>query len=108
VPPYTFKASFDRIAEIYKKSLKSVDLEEYIQLVSDVFDIQGNTLDDILKAFKERIDSTQDNLPPSPDKGIDMILEAILKLTTTGGKRPRAKTKKQRTLKKIETKSKQK
>ena len=110
VPPYTFNASFDRIAEIYKKSLKNVDLLEYVHLISDVFDIQqSKSLDDILQEFKKRSGPTHDNLPPGPDRGIDMMLEAIVKLTTSsGGKRLRAKTKKQRTLKKIETKSKRK
>lgn len=109
VPPYSFKASFDRIAEIYKKSLKKVDLEDYVHLISKVFDIQqSKSLDDILQEFKGRNGPTQDNLPPGPDKGIDIMLEAIVKLTATGGKRQRARTKKQRTLKKIETKSKRK
>ena len=109
VPPYSFKASFDRIAEIYKKSLKKVDLEDYVHLISKVFDIQqSKSLDDILQEFKGRKGPTQDNLPPGPDKGIDIMLEAIVKLTATGGKRQRARTKKQRTLKKIETKSKRK
>ena len=109
VPPYSFKASFDRIAEIYKKSLKKVDLEDYVHLISKVFDIQqSKSLDDILQEFKGIKGPTQDNLPPGPDKGIDIMLEAIVKLTATGGKRQRARTKKQRTLKKIETKSKRK
>jgi hypothetical protein len=110
VPPYSFKTSFDRIAEIYKKSLKNVDLPEYINLISDVFDIQqSKSLDDILQEFKGRTGPTQDTLPPGPDKGIDIMLQAIVKLTTSsGGKRLKAKTKKHKTLKKIETKPKRK
>ena len=86
-----------------------MDLPEYIHLISDVFNIQRNTLDDILQEFKRRTGSTQDTLPPGPDKGIDIMLEAIVKLTTrNGGKRSRAKTKKRKTVTKIETKLKRK
>ncbi len=109
VPPYSFKTSFDRIAEIYKKSLRNVDLPEYIYLISDVFDIQqSKSLDHILQEFKGRTGPTQDTLPPAPDKGIDIMLDAIVKVTTTGGKRQRTKTKKRKTVKKFETKSKHK
>ena len=109
VPPYSFKTSFDRIAEIYKKSLKNVDLPEYVHLISDVFDIQeSKSLDDILQEFKGRTGTTQDSSAPGPDRGIDIMLEAIVKLSTTGGKRLRAKIKKHKTLKKFETKPKPK
>lgn len=81
VPPYNFKTSFDRIAEIYKKSLINVDLNEYSMIIEDEFSIKpSNSLDTILEVFKERTGPTQEGLPPLPDKGIDMMLQAIIKI----------------------------
>jgi len=57
VPPYTFKASFDRIAAIYKEALHKV---------SDSEDISDSN-----KVYNK--------LPPLPDSGIDMMLDAIKK-----------------------------
>ncbi len=102
VPAYNYKTPFDRIAEIYKKSLRNVDLDEYIRVISDTFNIYNSkTIDDILQEFKKRTGPTEDILPPGPDKGIDMMLKAILKVKAgvTGGsirKRQKSKTKKRK------------
>jgi hypothetical protein len=113
VPSYNFKASYDRIADIYKKCLKNVDMEEYNKVIADVFSIDSyNSLDTILNFFKERTGQTNNGVPPPPDRGIEIMLEAISKLNShSGGKRQRAKTKKRkpqdhRPQKKIENKMK--
>lgn len=98
VQAYNFKASFDRIAEIYKKSLENVDLNEYIRLISDEFSIKHvNSLDTIIEEFKKRTGPTDDILPPGPDSGIDMMLKAIVKVSNVTG----TKTKNQKITKPV-------
>lgn len=97
VPPYTFRASFDRIAEIYKKAIVNVNFELFYNVLSNIFKIKTDrTINGLLESFKEKTGRTDDTLPPEPDIGIDIMMEAINKISIIGGKRQRAKTKKRK------------
>jgi hypothetical protein len=103
VPPYDFKASVDRIAEIYRNSIKDIDIEEYIELLNaNKFRFNTNTtIDDIIEIIKNKTKGTvsADTLPPPPDKGITQIMDAINRVETPvkGGYYRRKKTYKKKT-----------
>jgi hypothetical protein len=72
VPPYHFKAPFDRVADIYKDAISNVD----VIFTKYVCDIVGEKGKDIIKLFKKKTGKTDTN-PPMPDRGIDIMLNAI-------------------------------
>lgn len=77
VPEYNFKASFDRIANIYKDIL--VD-REFIEILKNE---KIKNIDDVIEIFR---DGTQDTewIPPEPDDGINIMLDAIKKIGILG------------------------
>ena len=103
VPAYNFKASFDRIAEIYKKAILSsdVDTNEFIEYIIDIFvstdedysKIRDLSINGIIDVFRGKTRGTvgEGVMPPYPDEGIEMMMEAIKKVEgdRVGGKRRR-------------------
>ena len=95
VPAYNFKASFDRISHIFINSLieANVDLGifgEYLIAVfmptRQIFERDGFAkLNEIISVFKERTRGTVDSIkmPPKPDEGIQMMLEAIKRASSS-------------------------
>jgi len=110
VPGYSFKSSFNRIANIFRKSLIDMKLNDtYIlnDMIIKVFgdysnfeNINEDGIDNIIKIFSMKTKNTVNNnvLPPSgQDKGIDMMYDAINKINmSNGGKRNKNSTKKRR------------
>lgn len=99
VPGYNFKASFDRVAEIYKKSVTAanVDIDIYMNYIIELFvdttedysKIRHETIDEIIDIFRGKTRGTSEGNPPGPDSGIEMMMEAIKRVGATGGKRRR-------------------
>ena len=103
VPAYNFKASFDRIAEIYGKALESVhiDIDKFIEYIMDIFistredysKIRDISINGIIEVFRGKTPGTVGGnvMPPNPDEGIDMMMAAIKKVEGghVGGKRKR-------------------
>jgi hypothetical protein len=95
VPAYNFKASFDRLSDIFVSSLieANVDLGifgEYLIAVfmptKQIFERDGFAkLNKIISVFKERTKGTVDTymLSPKPDEGIQMMLDAIKRAGTS-------------------------
>lgn len=100
VPPYTFVASHNRIAEIFIDSLHEVNINEsiYLYYVSYFFPnkkIEDSSIEELVSLFKiknSRLSYDKDK----PDYGIELMRKAIL--TQTGGykKRRYNKTRKQK------------
>lgn len=94
VPPYEFKAPFYVISKIYKDALSELDVNygEFRKYLIKAF---GGKLyykiDDFIEMFKRRTGKTDILPPPSPDEGIDMMMDAIGKIAVTGGKRGRGR-----------------
>jgi hypothetical protein len=84
VPPYDFKASVDRIADIYRDSLQHIDVKEYIELLNaNGFKFNPNSdIEDIIDTFKNKTKGTvsSSTVPPEPDYGISQIMDAINKV----------------------------
>jgi hypothetical protein len=103
VPAYNFKASFDRIAEIYKEAILSsdVDIDEFIEYIMDIFistqedysKIRDRSINGIIDVFRGMTSGTvkDDVMPPYIDRGIGMMMAAIKKVEggRVGGKRKR-------------------
>ena len=103
VPAYNFKASFDRIADIYKEALLSlgVDIDKFIEYIMDIFigrqedysKLRDLSINRIIEVFRGKTGDTvgENVMPPSPDRGIDMMMAAIKKVEgmRVGGKRKR-------------------
>jgi len=96
VPRYSFKASLDRIGEIYKNaiykaSIKGAKLKKYVNIILEDYIINGsntvkydNTIDGVIQLLKDMTISNDLNsenmtlsLPPPPDIGILMMNHAI-------------------------------
>lgn len=104
VPKYDFKASADRLGEIYKSVLeelqkdKSFNLKLYIELVQrySIGEMASNSrfseLDNLVNQTVLVTGKTAERNAsvPGPDAGIDMMMDAIGKVRVTmGGKRRR-------------------
>ena len=103
VPAYNFKASFDRIAEIYKEAILSsgVDIDEFIEYIMDIFistqenysKIRDRSINGIIDVFRGMTSGTvkDDVMPPYIDRGIGMMMAAIKKVEgeRVGAKRKR-------------------
>lgn len=92
VPKYDFKASFNRLADIFEKALIDVNLEMdiFINYILKIFCKRTNTnftIKDIIKCFKEKTGETagEDKNPPPPDLGIIMMLDAIKQIKKSSG-----------------------
>jgi hypothetical protein len=102
VPAYDFKASFDRIADIYKNAIDyaNVDMNVFMDYIIDIFvneaeylKMKDYSVDSIIEVFRGKTSGTAgiDMMPPKPDGGIDMMMNAIKKVEEerVGGKRKR-------------------
>uniref|UniRef100_A0A6C0DSS4 Haloacid dehalogenase-like hydrolase n=1 Tax=viral metagenome TaxID=1070528 RepID=A0A6C0DSS4_9ZZZZ len=103
VPAYNFRASFDRIAEIYKEAILSsdVDIDEFIEYIMDIFistqedysKIRDRSINGIIDVFRGMTSGTvkDDVMPPYIDRGIGMMMAAIKKVEgeRVGAKRKR-------------------
>lgn len=77
VPEYNFKASFDRIANIYKDLL--ID-REFIEILKNE---KIKNIDDVIEIFRIETQDTE-LIPPESDDGIKMMLDAIKKIGILG------------------------
>lgn len=89
VPAYGFKASFDRLSDIFVSSLVEANVDlgifgEYLIAVfmptSKIYEKDGLIkLNEIISVFADRTKGTMDSsiLPPKPDDGILLMLDAI-------------------------------
>jgi FMN phosphatase YigB (HAD superfamily) len=102
VPRYDFKASFERIAEIYQNAIvnANVNMVEFMDYMIELFvntannyrQINEDELASILRIFRSKTTGTSsvDTLPPPEDAGIMMMMNAIRKVSgRRGGKRYR-------------------
>ena len=86
VPPYTFKASYDRLSDLYSNAIKNVSMIQYAPLIGMVYGTTRNpltaSLQHILTLFKASTvqTSSKDDVPPLHDKGIMMMTNAIYSL----------------------------
>jgi len=77
VPEYNFKASFDRIANIYKEIL--VD-REFIDTIGCE---KIKNIDDVIEIFRIDTQNTE-CISPEPDIGINIMMDAIKKIGILG------------------------
>ena len=102
VPGYDFKASFDRIANIYQNAITNanVDMNEFMDYIIEIFVktendyryINEDYMESILRIFKSKTPGTAsvDSDPPPKDAGIEMMMDAIRKVSMRhGGRRCR-------------------
>lgn len=103
VPGYNFKASFERIALIYKKAIleSNVNITEYMDYIVDLFVDNSNKhlmgddnsdIDTIINIFKSKTSGTssETELPLlGDDTGINMMMDAIRRVSLKGGRRKR-------------------
>ena len=86
VPPYEFKASYERLAKLYSDALQQVKMLQFAPLVAMIYGTARNpittSLQHILTLFKASTvqTSSKDDIPPLHDKGITMMKTAILSL----------------------------
>jgi hypothetical protein len=105
VPKYDFKASAERLGEIYKSVMEplladaSFNMDLYIKEVQRVLlgQVANNPrlskLDNLVNALKVRTGPTQamNAIVPGPDIGIDMMMDAIMRVRAAAGGRRRVK-----------------
>ena len=85
VPPYEFKASYERLADLYVDSLikANVSIFEFAPLIAIVYGTARNpitmSLQHILTLFKASTvrTATREDIPPLHDKGISIMKNAI-------------------------------
>ena len=83
VPPYEFKASYERLAELYGEAIQEVNIIQFAPLVAMVYGNASNpitsSLQHILSIFKASTvrTATKDDVPPLHDKGITIMKRAI-------------------------------
>lgn len=86
VPPYEFKASYERLAELYGEALQQVSMMEFAPLIAMVYGTASNpittSLQHILTQFKASTvrTSSKDDIPPLHDRGIIIMKRAIQSL----------------------------
>jgi hypothetical protein len=95
VPPYNFKASFDRLSDIYMNSLRmaNVDTNIFSKYIVEAF--TNNKINNSLQIsyvvtlFKQKTKGTADidTKVPEIDDGIGMMLQAINNVSMIGGKK---------------------
>jgi hypothetical protein len=105
VPAYDFKASFDRIAHIYRNAIYygKVAIPIFSDFVFELFIddkrkkymYDDEILDDMIEMFRLQTKGTANIItqPPPPDEGIDMMISAMKSLNISGGKRRLIKSK---------------
>ena len=84
VPPYQFKASYERLAELYTGAVQHVSMWQFAPLVSMVYGTTfrnqiSSSLQHILTLFKASTvrTSSKNDVPPLHDKGITIMKNAI-------------------------------
>ena len=83
VPAYEFKASYERLADLYADALQDVSMIQFASLVAMVYGTSPNpittSLHHILTLFKASTVQTasKDDIPPLHDKGIIIMKRAI-------------------------------
>jgi hypothetical protein len=100
VPAYDFRASFDRIATLYKNALiySKTDTNLLAKYIKDIFinsRIVNGSINRIIYSFKQKTPDTvnKDILPPLNDEGITMMLDAVKNAEMKGGVIKRIKIK---------------
>jgi hypothetical protein len=100
VPGYNFKASFDRLQEIYRAALNQADvnigmlMDYVIELFMNASQLNDkmmeSNLDKIIRLFREKTQGTAgpEDTVPAPDTGILMMQSAISRVEFVGGSRP--------------------
>jgi hypothetical protein len=90
VPAYTFKASVDRIAGIYKDSVSDINFKDYVSILNDnKYKVHNKpNIDNIIQIFKNKTTKTATEMDsvPLPDIGIDIIDYAIRAVDTHSSK----------------------
>ena len=99
VPGYNFRASFDRLEDIYRNALNQADVNTgmLMDYVMELFvnanqlndKMMESNLDKIVRVFRAKTQGTvsADTKVPQPDTGILMMQSAISKVEFSGGKR---------------------
>jgi hypothetical protein len=92
VPPYEFKASFERLGEIYQSAVANVNMFQFAPWISTIYgtgmlsDPFASSIQHIIHVFQASTERTakKDDIPPSyqSDKGIIMMKDAIHKVRT--------------------------
>jgi len=78
VPAYNFKASFHRIADIYREAIKDVNSEMYLKYIPLLINRKPKSIENMIRIFKNKTNiSDRSNKVPLPDAGIDMMMSAI-------------------------------
>lgn len=86
VPPYEFKASYERLSDLYGDAIRNVRMLQFAPLVGMVYGTSRNpitaSLQYILSLFKASTVRTasKDDVPPLHDKGITIMTDAIYSL----------------------------
>ena len=105
VPPYEFKASYERLVEIYTDVIQHVSMVQFAPLVAMIYGTARNPvatcLQHIVTIFKASTVQTasKEDIPPLHDKGITIMKDAIHSLRHRAIKKQTKK--KRRTHKKI-------
>jgi hypothetical protein len=98
VPPYQFKASFERIGKLYEASIteSKVSMVEFLSHITNLYGYHNranspmSSIHHVIKLFTTTTEHTakQEELPPSYqyDKGINMMKEAIERIKNKGKK----------------------
>lgn len=107
VPPYEFKASFERLADLFRDSVQEAnisheaiaELQDYvIQLFAmeddTVFISRNHELESILHLFGEKIQATAspDREPPFWDRGVQQMRDVLVQLYEGIGSRRHKRT----------------
>ena len=86
VPPYEFKASYERLADLYCNALKNVRMLQFAPLVAMIYGTARHpitvSLQHILTLFKASTvhTSSKDDIPPLHDNGITIMTNSIYSL----------------------------
>jgi hypothetical protein len=92
VPSYTFKASFDTLAQLFTESIDEagVNKEKLLDMVSDTLGTRADTYDKLLVQFKQKTRGTS-NEPGSTkeDSGIQLMKQVLRSISRSfkGGRR---------------------
>ena len=105
VPPYEFKASFERLGEIYQSAVEeaNVSMFQFAPFMTMIYgtgfaeDPFASSIQRIIQLFQASTERTakKDDMPPLHDKGITMMKDAIHRVHRT----IRKKTRRRRTYK---------
>jgi hypothetical protein len=106
VPPYDFKASFERLGEIYQSAVANVSMYQFAPLItmiygtgtsSDPFALSIQYIIQLFQASTERT-AKKDDIPPpyQSDKGITMMKHAIHRVRSNRKKTSKRHTHKKR------------